>query len=392
MADYKAHAEDITGIILYAYEIDNGTLAPNPRFPPGQCVDHFADWKATGIDIFAAINMKVGPILKSPETEQRFIDDAVGMALKHGLKGYNADHEGSATGPPEYLKFLNKFADALHAHGMTLTSDVDGCPQGCEGISCHQYQQSKVDQVLLMSWYHGGTGLRFIDKVLNTTKLSSLGPAKTMAGWAGTHWMHNCSIMDFVLEQGISSVGYWCSSMSPQNWALLHDWMTIDPQHPHPNRPCWGPPGTPFYIKRGGACVTTPNMTERAPIGLGECGGPTSSWTSGTGAMTLSGTEWCASVVSTRKGHSPCDPMALGTLALKDAQCLGHSFTFDSRAGTLVSSVCPGLCAGAPRPAMHAEVHHVDGNVKNNTGLAHLMLMNCSDVGATGFTQVFIHM
>lgn len=53
-----------------------------------------------------------------------------------------------------------------------------------------QYQHSTVDQVLLMSWYAGGAGQRFIDKVINTTKPTSLGPAKTMAGWAGSHWLH----------------------------------------------------------------------------------------------------------------------------------------------------------------------------------------------------------
>ena len=95
MADYKAHAEDITGIILYTYVIKNGTLSPNPRFPPGQCIDHFADWVATGIDIFAAIAMKyVDDVLKSPEAEKKFIDGAIGNALKHGLKGYNVDKEG----------------------------------------------------------------------------------------------------------------------------------------------------------------------------------------------------------------------------------------------------------------------------------------------------------
>ena len=66
------------------YEIDaNYTLVPNPRFPPGQCIDHIDEWHRTGIDVYAAVNAKYPPITSS-EAEDQFIASAVANALKVG--------------------------------------------------------------------------------------------------------------------------------------------------------------------------------------------------------------------------------------------------------------------------------------------------------------------
>ena len=193
MADYQAHAADITGIILYTFEMVNNSLVPNPNrgFPRDQCTGYMPQWK-TIAPIYAAVAVKnPSTTWASPATEQKFIDDAIATARQLGLSGYNMDHEGSTHGPPEYLSFLrydkaigtaliastvkpincnpmaslpetgceltmaaasldaacSKFATALHANGMTLTSDVDGCPQGCEGITCEQVSPIVLDLV-----------------------------------------------------------------------------------------------------------------------------------------------------------------------------------------------------------------------------------------------------
>ena len=119
MSDYQAHAADITGIILYTFEMVNNSLVPNPNrgFPPDQCTAHMPQWKAIA-PIFAAVNVKSpSATWASPTTEQKFIDDAVSTARKLGLSGYNMDHEGSAHGPPEYFSFL-RCADPLHTASL----------------------------------------------------------------------------------------------------------------------------------------------------------------------------------------------------------------------------------------------------------------------------------
>ena len=58
------------------------------------------------------------------------VASAVAMAKQHGWAGYNIDDE-SHTAPrgdiPDFkawVRFINSFADGLHAHGLQLTADV----------------------------------------------------------------------------------------------------------------------------------------------------------------------------------------------------------------------------------------------------------------------------
>lgn len=406
-------------LVRYVYELQNATLMPNPRFPPGQCMDNLPMWHSLGVDLFAAMNVKdLASVIGSMADEERFIAMAVTNAQTHGFRGYNMDKEGSSTGPAEYLPFLTRFATALHAHNMTLTSDVDGCPQGCEGINCSQYRQSPVDPVLLMSWYQGGTGERFQDKVINTTRASSLGSSKTMAGWAGSHWMHNCSTMDFVLSYNVTSIAYWCLGMSALNWALLHEFLTVDPQHPPSVRPCvGGPPGPPVHVTHNGAaCLTAPTIAERAPVTLAPCAGDrvvdihhtasngtgtgtngTQVWTMGYGGvLTLNATAsssngqdtlWCLGPKSMHKGHSPC---AVGSLVVLEAtRCDAGAFAVVN--GTLTSSSCAGLCAApSPSPSKPAntvgkDVHRAGSGVTHMATSLSLVLVPCNASDAMGF-------
>ena len=233
MDEYAAHNNSITGIILYAYTVNaaTGLLQPNPKFSPLQCEAYFDTWRAIA-PIYAAIGgQSLGATIANSSTEQNFIDVALDKAKTHELQGYSFDIEGSAKGPSEFLPFLDKFAQALHSEGMTLTSNIDGCPQGAEGITCAQYHASSVDAVNMMGWYKAEPGAKFAAKVANT--VASLGAEKTMAGWSGSHWMHNCTMMDLVLSHGIFSLGYWADSLrTDNNWDLIGEFLTYDLDHP----------------------------------------------------------------------------------------------------------------------------------------------------------------
>lgn len=206
----------------------------------------------------------------------------------------------------------------------------------------------------------------------------------------------SCSVMDFVLKQGISSIGYWCSTMSEQNWALLHEFLTVDPLSP-PNatdRACASPPGPPAppvrITKGGDLCVTASGVTQKAAIGLSACGAGASGaldlWehvgSRDSGSLNLvvaNTTEWCATVVSARRGHSPCEQVDSAPIVLSRLRCAGHSLEYNANAGTLEVQSCPGACAGV------VEVEEAEKQGKR-LGFTGMMLVNCSDPRAAGFS------
>jgi hypothetical protein len=413
MAEYQAHASNISGIILYAYDHGaDGLLTPNSGaahghdYPPDICEGNYARWKQIA-PIYAAIGgHSVGPALTNLSMEQRFIRDAVAKALHFGLSGYNYDIEGSAHGPKQLLPFFSRFAIALHAHNMTLTSDVDGCPQGCEGISCAEYAASPLDGVVLMSWYKAEPVQKFLDKVANTTRDGSLGARKTIAGWSGSHWLSNCSVMDFVLSQNVRSIGFWADSLrNEQNWALLHEFLTVDPVHPpapaarrcrtagtppptpSPPMPPRPPMAPPFEITRGGRCLSASSMTLPSNVSLGSCGGPYTLWepsregggicrgwsgTSDDGDQDHSDTKRWGQRRQHEQQHEQQQQQQLQPLSRRVSVCLvvpswrlaegcdagqplglgrardsKHLFTLDNVTGLLRSNNCTGMCAAA---------------------------------------------
>lgn len=88
--------------------------------------------------ITTATIYKLRELFADPST---FISDAVDAAVTYGYTGYNIDFEpedggiillvcfsyvssGTNDDAIAYVAFLNTFADALHAQGITITVDV----------------------------------------------------------------------------------------------------------------------------------------------------------------------------------------------------------------------------------------------------------------------------
>lgn len=416
IVDYAAHREDVSGVILYAYILKNNTLVPNgvqKGFAPDICTGRMEQWRQQVAPIYAAIAAQ-DPV--SPDKEAQFIAAAVANAKKYKLSGYNMDRERKGRGPPGYLNFLEKFASALHEEGMALTSDVNDCPQGLEGISCAQYKASSVDQVLLMSWYTGDTSQRFLNKVAATR--DSLGAAKVMAGWrdddAREHhhnWMRDCSVMDFVLNSGIGSVGYWADDVTPHNWQLLHEFLTVDPRAPPPasNRTCGTPPApgppappppcpsppapTPLErIHHGLLCLSAPSITQRGPVTLQPCeggggGGDTGQawqWSNQLRCLHVNHTQFCATAVSAWAGHMACEQLRLrhGTAPIALSKSTrGGGLRFDQATGTLRLEGCDGACAGAA----NINITSSSGSSWTRAG-NDMVLVDCTDPRAAGFS------
>ncbi len=146
-------------------------------------------YAALGLDVVPLIDAAggLGGLASLLKSSDKFIAVAVATAVKNNYSGYNFDNElrGSTSeksweGLEKYaagwIAFLNKFADALHAKGKTLSVDIAGCcgwvdpkhplaPAGhCAGAfsthefvatTCTQYKQSKLDIVYGMSTYTG---------------------------------------------------------------------------------------------------------------------------------------------------------------------------------------------------------------------------------------------
>ncbi len=394
----RAHAGNLSGIILYSYHVDKetGLLAPNPghgsnksdpRFPPEICESHYDEWR-TIAPIYAAIGGKgLGPVLDNVSAETRFIEGAVDRALQFGLSGYNADIEGSASGPREFLPFLRRFAEALLVHNLTLTSDVDGCPQGAEGITCAEYRDSPISGVVLMSWYEAEPHQRLLKKIVNTTRSGSLGATKTMAGWSGSHWMTNCSVMDFVLTQGISSIAWWSGSLRTEaNWELLYEFLTVDANHPpapsarHCGKTTGPKPPRDLAIEithESQQCVVALDHDgdREAPIALGSCTdlrskfkfhetGICRDWT-GPDASDLRSfaaleeaqivdESSCKTVIC--MGAVSCASGAAVEMLRMRCEVATKSFTIDNSTGLLKSEACPGMCAAAAAGTMGLEL------------------------------------
>lgn len=150
---------------------------------------HISSYAALGLDVVPLIDAAggVGGLRNLLHNPEPFINAAVALAIKENYTGYNFDNElrGSSTeaswaylkdyGVP-WVNFLNKFADALHAKGKTLSVDLAGCcgwvdrdhPKGpaghCTGAfsthefvdtTCDMYATSRVDIVYGMSTYSG---------------------------------------------------------------------------------------------------------------------------------------------------------------------------------------------------------------------------------------------
>jgi hypothetical protein len=197
IANIKAHAENMTAVSPCIYDIAAaGTFAKGTGSRPyAQLYPHMKEMQAMGLEVIPLIAGPPNPAGQRALTSDngaRFIKAAVAEAVANNWTGYNFDNElrGKLTdeswkfldgyGEP-WMKFLNTFADAMHAENKTLSVFIGGCcgwvdkekpltPVGhCNGdkdgnpvgfashefvgTTCPQYAASRLDRVFAGSSY-----------------------------------------------------------------------------------------------------------------------------------------------------------------------------------------------------------------------------------------------
>lgn len=143
MANIKAHKENMTAFSPCIYDIGaDGTFAHGTGSRPyAELYPHLKDLQAMGLEVIPLIagppNL-AGQRALTSDNGARFIRAAVAEAVANNWTGYNFDNElrGKFTdeswkfldgyGKP-WMKFLNTFADAMHAVNKTLSVFICGC-------------------------------------------------------------------------------------------------------------------------------------------------------------------------------------------------------------------------------------------------------------------------
>lgn len=143
IANLKAHAQNMTAVSPCIYDIGaDGTFAKGTGSRPyAQLYPHMKDIQAMGVEVIPLIagppNL-AGQRALTSDNGARFIKEAVAEAVANKWTGYNFDNElrGKFTdeswkflegyGGP-WMKFLNTFADAMHAENKTLSVFIGGC-------------------------------------------------------------------------------------------------------------------------------------------------------------------------------------------------------------------------------------------------------------------------
>jgi hypothetical protein len=188
VAVVKAHKNNLTAISPCIYGFDGGGRLALQAAQAGT-VKHMPLISNLGLDIIPLIAADggIGGLANLIKNPKPFISAAVAAALKNNYSGYNFDNELRGREDPRswavlekyaagWMAFLDKFADALHANGKTLSVDIAGCcgwvdtthplaPAGhCHGAfathefvatTCGQYKASRLDKVYGMSTYSG---------------------------------------------------------------------------------------------------------------------------------------------------------------------------------------------------------------------------------------------
>ena len=232
VAVVKAHKDNLTAISPCIYGFDGGGKLALQAAQAGT-VKHMPLISNLGLDIvpLIAADGGIGGLANLIKNPTPFISAAVDAALKNNYSGYNFDNELRGREDPRswaalekyaagWMAFLDKFADALHAKGKTLSVDIAGCcgwvdtahplaPSGhCHGAfathefvatTCAQYKASRLDKVFGMSTYSGSlnggpkpdakdhnqyAGVNVTKTIANVTQ-SAVGKEKYSIGFKG---------------------------------------------------------------------------------------------------------------------------------------------------------------------------------------------------------------
>lgn len=154
----------------------------------------------------------VEQLLSRPDSRSRFVNQAVEMADRYGLDGFNLDVEisGNSTTGPLYNALVSELSDAMHQKGRSSSSDIccdcDGDGGDYMGIRCQDYAAGPIDSVFTMSTYTNDTA-KFGTFVHSA--VSRLSAPKYGVGFEYNNVLSRES-MSMLVELGIRKVALWC--------------------------------------------------------------------------------------------------------------------------------------------------------------------------------------
>lgn len=245
LGKYFKSVKGLDGVSLITYQLKaDGTLGlSGGGDTPAGCGELH---EATAWPVLHAMGIKNTPLVhcEKPGLETarnmmnddakraRFIQDAVNKMKAQSYGGYNLDMEygywdGTDADGKMYKKFVNEFAQALHAAGGTLTNDFMQClDEGHKDffqVSCVDYRQTSVDRVYSMKSYEHN-----LDTFKKVVRDGVAGLGNDYACGVDNSAPNPAEEFEYLSEKQVSQVAIWkCESpgcLSAEFEAALAKW------------------------------------------------------------------------------------------------------------------------------------------------------------------------
>eukprot|EP00040_Diaphanoeca_grandis_P012349 m.62630 g.62630 ORF g.62630 m.62630 type:complete len:243 (+) comp23182_c1_seq1:222-950(+) len=230
-----AHKQNVTTLIVSPYSMsNNGTFGFQGMGIEAE--NYAAQLRQNGLQTTALIAMSPAGIrlaIYSPVVADAFIHAAMVRANLTGMQGYNLDAEfpndPNATDATQFIKFLNTFADALHACNKTLKVDVHG--DGSTPFDFHvwgpMYAASRVDKVITMATYTDAE--KNFDKYFAMATFV-LTPAKIQPGLEFNAVQTNPRTTHYIISKNVTSIAIWANiPVSQLYWDAMGYFLTYVP-------------------------------------------------------------------------------------------------------------------------------------------------------------------
>ena len=218
--EVNAHKINITYISMCSYRLESdGTFGyqSSSTVPTGLIMEEWSvKLQSLDIQILPLIDCSstgaAETMLGSTTKQEAFINAALSKAKAMNYKGYNLDWEVSASpqAGKQYMEFVSKFADALHAENMTLSAAIAGyCPPWYMGATCDEVAESSFDALYTMDTYQADPQKfrKYVEE-----SVSAFGK-KAATGFSNSQDPGNLnsqSQMEYVKSSGIEDIAVWC--------------------------------------------------------------------------------------------------------------------------------------------------------------------------------------
>lgn len=198
VAMLKHYLPVLTGIIPFWYQINaNGTVAGSTDPAVLKLADQHNLWTFALVQNMAGQSV-FGPLLNSPVSRRRAVDNMLTLVESNGYDGVNLDWEGIGPGERrQFSTFVQELSNTFHRHGYYVTlsipaETVDQPKNSWTGAYNYKSLGKSADLIMVMAYdqhYAGGSpgpiaSPAWVKQVLNYT-ISVVPPSKVILGIPG---------------------------------------------------------------------------------------------------------------------------------------------------------------------------------------------------------------